>query len=161
MTRLEQLRELIRGPFHDCIEWPYAKHRQGYGHLRLEGTIRLTHRLAFALAFGYNIDGEFMQNHTINHKCDNTACVNPRHLYAGTQLENMRDMARRGRAVSHSGEHNAAATLTKYDVVDILASSESSLQLENEFGVHNSTIRRPRNKQTWPNETLQGAFCYG
>ena len=33
-----------------------------------------------------------------NHKCHNSMCVNPRHMYIGTQQDNIRDMIKAGRA---------------------------------------------------------------
>lgn len=50
------------------------------------------------------------------HKCDNPACVNPKHLFAGNQDENMKDMKSKDRAYKPKGEANPKAVLTEQDV---------------------------------------------
>lgn len=44
------------------------------------------------------------------HRCDNPPCVNPLHLYAGTQADNMQDCTRRGRLVNPIAEAKRAQT---------------------------------------------------
>lgn len=87
-----------------CLEWTGAKHRQGYGRIRVEGKITFTHRLAWQLSFGAIPKGLF-----VCHACDNPPCCNPKHLWLGTNLENQRDMFAKGRA-RRSGKFNAVKT---------------------------------------------------
>jgi transcriptional regulator with XRE-family HTH domain len=74
-----------------CWVWtgPANEKRGGYGRWRRA----LAHRHSWELANGPIPDGLWILHH-----CDNPPCVNPAHLYAGTHLDNMRDMAERGRA---------------------------------------------------------------
>lgn len=77
-----------------CIEWTGGRSGAGYGRIR-EGRMKpqlQAHRVAFELAGGVIPDG-----HEVLHHCDNPPCVNVAHLFAGTQSDNMRDMASKGR----------------------------------------------------------------
>jgi hypothetical protein len=67
----------------DCWLWPGAGHR--YGHIRVGGRTRLVHRVAYELLIGPIPDGL-----TLDHLCRTPRCVNPAHLEAVTQQENIR-----------------------------------------------------------------------
>ena len=74
--------------------WPWTAARTGgYGYFGLDGRLVYAHRLSWEWANGQRIpDGMW-----ILHSCDNPPCVNPAHLSLGTQLDDVRDMDRKGR----------------------------------------------------------------
>ena len=76
-----------------CVVWEGARNADGYGVLpaAIFGT-RLAHRAAIARSLGRPVEGVAM------HTCDNPPCVNPDHLLEGTQADNMRDCAQKGRS---------------------------------------------------------------
>lgn len=98
------------------------------------------HRLAYEEAFGEIPDGE----HVLHH-CDNPPCVNPGHLFTGTQADNMRDMAGKGRAAK------ARAVLTKDDVLEIRSRfpRQSKKDLADLFGVSHHTIHHIVYRRSW------------
>lgn len=79
-----------------CWEWQEYIDKRGYGTVRAWGKKRLAHRVAYQL-----FNHEPTQH--VLHRCDNPRCVNPAHLYEGTQKQNVREMWDRGRAVGGSG----------------------------------------------------------
>lgn len=124
-----------------CIEWDGPKNDWGYGTLMLNHRKRYAHRVAYANANGMRI--EDLDGLVIRHKCDNPACVNPKHLVIGTHTDNMQDMTAKGR--SQHGSAHSSARLTESAVSEIRrrhASGESIVRLAKEFSVAWVTVSR-------------------
>lgn len=99
-----------------CWEWKGAKSPLGYGHLKFLGHYENAYRIAWILP-DYKIPNDM----SVLHSCDNPTCVNPKHLFIGTQLDNMQDMTRKGRRaygekVSNANEKNPNSKLTENQI---------------------------------------------
>lgn len=76
-----------------CWEWMGPRMNSGYGSMTIDHKTYTAHRVMFKTAFpNLSISGW-----NVNHSCDNPACVNPKHLYRGTQKDNIQDQLKRGR----------------------------------------------------------------
>jgi hypothetical protein len=79
-----------------CWPWHGGHHKEGYGvvHYRVDGVRRTTtaSRAAYAIEHG----GMPPADQFVCHRCDNPPCCNPKHLYLGTQTDNMRDRIEHG-----------------------------------------------------------------
>ena len=76
-----------------CWEWIGSKEKGGYGIFYYHGANKLAHRFSWEVLYG-----KIPKRMVICHKCDNPSCVNPNHLFLGTQEDNLRDMHYKGRA---------------------------------------------------------------
>jgi hypothetical protein len=130
----------------DCLIWSKALRRDGYGNFFVSGRCWLAHRYAWTLLYG-----DIPAGMQLNHRCHNRACVNPVHLYLGTQAENMADMKEAGRSVGKKGrgEGNHQAKLTEETVRAIRASTASHAALSRELGVSSTLVCAIRQRKVW------------
>lgn len=127
----------------ECWRWTAYLDPTGYGKfaLRLDGR-RINawaHRIAYQL-----VHGPIPRAHYVCHHCDNRACVNPAHLFAGSSAANLRDAQRKGR---WSGNGRATLRrLTMDEVVEIRAkppmTSADCREMAVRLGVSPVTVRR-------------------
>lgn len=83
-----------------CWLWVGSRFSNGYGRVYRKVGFRNyeqvgAHRVSWEIHYGKIPDGLW-----VLHKCDNHQCVNPAHLFLGTQTDNMRDMVNKGRHYS-------------------------------------------------------------
>lgn len=102
-----------------CWLWTAAicKRKWEYGRFGLPlGGWESAHRTSWKLFVG-----DIPEGMSVLHKCDVPRCVNPDHLFLGTQADNIADMDRKGRRVNHSlsGEDANLAKYTTRQVMQI------------------------------------------
>lgn len=102
-----------------CWCWTGMKNKTGYGQVKRDGRFIFAHRYSYWLHKG-EIGSLF-----VLHKCDNRVCVNPDHLFLGTQKDNQEDMKRKGRHVH--GERSPHAKLRSCDVIRMYSLHESGV----------------------------------
>lgn len=96
-----------------CIEWLGGQNGFGYGCVRFEGKIVSTHRLSWILTNGDIPKHDSFHGICVLHKCDNRLCVNPDHLFLGTQLDNVTDMYDKKRNKDSNGYITSTETRNK------------------------------------------------
>ena len=126
-----------------CWVWKGSCDKFGYGWIAYakHHTTR-AHRVSWELH-----NGPIPIGNWVLHKCDNTSCVNPHHLYLGTPKENAQDRMRKNR--SPVGEQHPNSKLYREAIFDIRKSPESTSVLARKWGVNRATISRIRNKISW------------
>lgn len=119
-----------------CWLWMAGKFPSGYGVFRHERAHRFSYRL---------FRGEIPSGMIVMHKCDVRSCVNPDHLEAATQKDNIRDAMQKGRF-----KHNPHAKLTPQQCDEIVRSvraGANTLQLAQQYGVHRTRIQQLARKK--------------
>ena len=134
-----------------CLEWTGAKHERGYGLFQAgqnPGGLFRAHRIAYFLTYG--IADESL---LVCHRCDNTSCINPNHLFLGTSLDNNHDMLQKNRDVRTYGEQNPMSKLTRDKVRSIYLDGRTNREIAAEYGVAASLASLIRTRRIWANET--------
>jgi hypothetical protein len=130
----------------DCLLWPYGKSSSGgYGVVKIDGRQIRVNRRVCELVYGSPPTEEYQAAH----KCGNSSCCNPKHLYWATPKENQADRISHGTA--SRGEQHALAKLTEKDVHEIrfLRGKRTRAQLSFMYGISVTQIRDIQCRKSW------------
>ena len=136
----------IKGP-DECWPWTGCRDKRNYGYVRfrLQKRLQAAHRVAY-----FFTHGELPLLH-ICHKCDNPPCCNPKHLFPGTNQENIQDAVNKGRMCR--GEKRPQSKLTERSVLEIRRiyseGHVSQYKLAKQFRVGRSAIEKIVMRRTW------------
>ena len=134
----------------ECWIWMASIGTTGYGRFSIKHKWYKAHVIAYRLA-----TGKWPENELVMHTCDNTLCVNPKHLVDATYFENNFDSICKGRRLMphKPGESNGNAKLTVQDVLEIRRLAKETTLTYTEIGiqyhVQAPAIYKIVNKLTW------------
>lgn len=129
-----------------CWYWTSDMNQSGYGRIFVNGIATLAHRFSYSI----NVD-DIHVGLQVLHKCDNRLCVNPYHLFLGTNDDNMKDKVKKGR--SQKGEKHPRCKVTTEAVIQIRKMFEDGIRVSHitrsNFGLSRSGIQSILEKKTW------------
>jgi hypothetical protein len=98
----------------DCWEWKACIAQSGYGDFHYDRKTINSHRMSWLI-----FKGNIPSGMHVLHRCDNRRCVNPEHLFLGTNADNIKDMFAKKRNPSRRGELSGRAKLCPDDVIEM------------------------------------------
>ena len=135
-------------PWSGCWAWVGScATKNGYGRIGSggwHGKNLLAHRVSYETYIG-----KIPAGMKVLHKCDVPNCVNPNHLFLGTQKQNVEDMVRKGRAIRAKGEKCGASKITSHDVGNIRSDLRSMAKIAKDFGISSSQVFNIKHKRHW------------
>ena len=145
-----------------CWTWTAGKVK-GYGRIHASGKPRYATHVALAIHGIQNTNSLCAL-----HKCDNPSCVNPSHLYYGTDADNHADMVSRGRSFAgfkiipcppekrQKGELASSSKLSNnqvLEIVELVKAGNRHRDIAKKFGVAKPQISMIMNGKTWSSVT--------
>jgi lambda repressor-like predicted transcriptional regulator len=132
-----------------CWNWVYGVVGGGYGGFWYKNKMYRAHRFAYELFKGSIPEGLY-----VCHSCDNPGCVNPEHLWLGTQKENLEDAVRKRRMSREdrigTKNWNAKLTISKVkEARELWKFGNTIRSLACKYGVSYESMRNALNGITW------------
>ncbi len=130
-----------------CWIWEGGKDKDGYGmfHGTVHGMhITRAHRWSYA-----TVRGPIPPNTLVCHTCDNPPCVNPDHLFLGSNAVNMADRKTKGHYATLLGAARPNALLDDEKAGSILKDPRPYLLIAKDYGISTSTVESVKIRRTW------------
>ena len=125
-----------------CWEWQ-GGNKEEYGKFPINGKIYLAHRYSYI-----TYKGVITNKMHVCHHCDNVRCVNPEHLFLGTNQDNMQDASQKGRLQKRSNR----IKLNKKTVIEIRNNTaETIIAIAKKYNIDKTTVFRVKKRMTWKN----------
>lgn len=115
-----------------------------YGRVSVNGRWLRAHRVSYVI-----FNGPIPPGKMVCHRCDTPLCIEPSHLFLGTNQDNQRDAAAKGRSGARCGCENGFAKLTEEQAQAILDSSGTHIEAAQRFGVSYATVSMIRARKSW------------
>ena len=131
-----------------CCLW-VGSIRHSYGIFYINERHVLAHRIAWELANGLIPDGL-----NVLHRCDTPACVNPEHLFIGTNAENIADKVAKGRQAFQRGSTRGMARLTEAEAVEIFLASGTPKTIGERYGISKGHVTNIKGRKSWAHATV-------
>lgn len=125
-------------PESGCFIWIGQITTSGYGLYRN----RLAHRVAFSRE-----KGPIPPGFDVCHNCDTKLCVNAKHLFLGTRLENMKDCVDKGR--QSRGSNRPTSKLREEDIPKIRRDTRPGLEIAADYGISKVTVCQIKKRKRW------------
>lgn len=145
----ERFLNLINYPdkYQDCWTWLGSTHKKGYGYFWYNKKMGKAHRFSYELFINKIPEGLWVLHH-----CDNPSCVNPDHLFLGTNSDNVKDKVIKGRQYKPKGILNNHAKLKEKDVLKIrflLKMGKKATDICKIYNVQPKAITQIKTKKYW------------
>ena len=130
----------------NCIIWKFFKSHHGHGQMTVNNRRKSVHAFALERRVGKAPNGKPFALHKPL-ICHNPSCFNYRHLYWGTQLDNMSDAMIDGTTVR--GEKSTFSKLKESDVLSIRKDNRTARVIAEEYPVSWRTIYHVKSGKSW------------
>ena len=131
-----------------CWLWTGALRPDGYARMGIEKKMYYVHRVSWQLT-----RGAIPPNMNALHRCDVKHCVNPKHLYIGTDKDNCRDRQQRN-PVDPERRPNAVMTWEKvFQLRNLHSRGTPTTTLSRLFGIDIGHTWRIAVGQLWKNRS--------
>lgn len=131
-----------------CWDWAGTRNWLGYGEFKVGRKLHGAHRWIYM-----QINGPLPSGYNVCHRCDNPGCVNPDHLFPGTQSENLKDSASKGRHQHQkTNERNPSRKLTwdqAREIKRLIKDGVTQKAIANWFRVSPTAIGSIARNRTW------------
>ena len=147
---VEELPSKVNIDSKGCWIWKGCLTNGGYGRQSFNGKTRLAHRVSYEAFVG-----EIPEKLQVLHTCDIKRCINPAHLFLGTQKDNMDDMRAKGREgyTGSKGEEHPNSTLTEQQVYLIRSLCKFTKFTQSKigkiFGISNKLVSLIKRRVIW------------
>ena len=149
-TKVRFLEKVIINPSSNCWEWIGTIFTTGYACFWFEGKNRKASRIAYEI-----FKGPITPGLCVLHFCDNRLCVNPDHLWLGSNADNSNDMKTKGRSSGGSppGERNGKAKLTNVLVTtlreEFSRGNMTQVELGKKYGITSQNVGQIISRKHW------------